>query len=168
MTRTVTFTPRKFLRKIWELGSFDISPDGRLLAYSANKGEQWAVYLRELKTKREKALVESAQSALNPEFSPDGQWIAYQSDFEGDENSNIFIVHTRGDITRKLTDTPADSAFPSWSPDGTKIAFISNRDRDRENIFVANAEGGETKQLTRVDDIVNEIAWRPDGKSIVF
>jgi len=168
MTRKVTFTPRKFLRKIWELGSFDISPDGRLLAYSANKGEQWAVYLRELKTKREKALVESAQSALNPEFSPDGQWIAYQSDFEGDENSNIFIVHTRGDITRKLTDTPADSAFPSWSPDGTKIAFISNRDHDRENIFVTDAEGGETKQLTRVDDIVNEIAWRTDGKSIAF
>lgn len=168
MIRKVSFTPRKFLRKIWELGSFDISPDGRLLAYSANKGEQYAIYLRDLKAKRETTLFASAQSALNPEFSPDGQWVAFQSDFEGDENSNIYIIRTKDGVTRKLTDTPADSAFPRWSPDGTKIAFISNRDRDRENLFVTDVQSGEARQLTRVDDIINEITWRPDGRSIAF
>ena len=40
MGRKVTFTPRRFLRKIWQLGNFDVSPDGRRLAYAANKGEQ--------------------------------------------------------------------------------------------------------------------------------
>jgi dipeptidyl aminopeptidase/acylaminoacyl peptidase len=168
MARKVTFTPRRFLRKIWQLGNFDLSPDGRRIAYSANKWEQWTVYLRDLKTKREKVLIKSDQSVLNPEFSPDGHWIAVQSDFEGDENFNIYIVSTRGGGARKLMDTPADSAFPRWSPDGTKIALISNRDRDRENIFVVNAAGGEAKQLTRVEDIINEIAWRPDGRSVAF
>jgi dipeptidyl aminopeptidase/acylaminoacyl peptidase len=168
MTRKVTFTPRRFLRKIWQFGTFDVSPDGQWLAYSANKGDQWTVYVRDLKNKREKVLVKSDQSVLNPEFSPDGQWIAVQIDFEGDENFNIYIVRAKGGVARKLTDTSADSAFPRWSPDGTKIAFISNRVQDRENIFVMEVAGDEAKQLTYLDDIVNEIAWRPDGRSVAF
>ena len=168
MARKVTFTPQRFLRKIWPLGSFDVSPDGRRLAYSANKGEQWTVYLQDLKARRERVLLKSEQSVMNPEFSPDGQSIAVQSDFEGDENFNIYVVPVGGRGVRKLTDTPADSAFPRWSPDGTKIAFISNRDRDRENVFVVDAVGGEAMQLTHVDDIVNDIAWRPDGRSLAF
>src|SRR5205814_410501 len=55
-----------------------------------------------------------------------------------------------------------------WSPNGKRIAFLSNRDGDRDNVFVVDTQGGEAKQLTNVDDIVTEIAWRPDGKSIAF
>lgn len=168
MARKVTFTPRRFLPRIRQLGNFDVSRDGRWLAYSANKGEQWTVYLRDLKAKRERILLKSDQSVTNPEFSPDGRWIAVQSDFEGDENFNIFVVAAKGGEARKLTDTPADSASPRWSPDGTRIAFISNRDRDRENVFVVEVAGGEAKQLTHVQDIVNDIAWRPDGRSLAF
>ena len=168
MPRKTTFTPRRFLRKIRQLGNFDVSPDGRWLAYSANKGEQWAVYVRDLRNGRERNLIRSDQSVTNPEFSPDGHWIAVQSDFEGDENYNIYVAPTRGGPARKLTDTPADSAFPRWSPDGTKIAFVSNRERDRENIYVMDAAGGQPRQITDVDDIVNEIAWRPDGRSLAF
>ena len=86
MQRKVTFTPRRFLKKIWQLGNFDVSPDGRWLAFAANKGDQWSVYLLDLRTKKDRILLQSEQSVLNPEFSPDGRWIAVQSDFEGDEN----------------------------------------------------------------------------------
>ncbi len=168
MPRRVTFTPQRFLRKIWQLGNFDVSPDSGRLAYAANKGEQWTVFVRDLKTKKERVLLKSNQSVMNPEFSPDGRWIAVQSDFEGDENFNLYVVPAAGGDARKLTDTPADSAFPRWSPDGTHIAFISNRDQDRENVFVVDAAGGRPTQLTRVDDIVNDIAWRPDGQSLAF
>ncbi len=168
MPRKVTFTPRRYLRKIRPLGNFDVSPDGGWIAYSVNKGEQWAVYLRNLRTGRDRVLLKTEQSVTNPEFSPDGRWIAVQSDFEGDENFNVYAVPMGHGKARKLTDTPADSASPRWSPDGTKIAFISNRDRDRENVYVLDVAGGEPRQLTRVDDIVNDIAWRPDGRSIAF
>jgi dipeptidyl aminopeptidase/acylaminoacyl peptidase len=168
MPRKVTFTPRRSLRKAWSLGNFDVSPDGRRLAYSANKGEQWSVYVMDLVTRREKTLVKSDQSVLHPEFSPDGSWLAVQSDFEGDENFNIYVLPAAVGPSRKVTDTTWDSASPRWSPDGRRIGFISNRDRDRDNVFVVDAAGGESKQLTNVDDIVTEIAWRPDGGSLAF
>src|SRR3989442_1384524 len=163
MQRKVTFPPRRFLKKIWQLGNFDVSPDGRLLAFAANKGDQWSVYLLDLRTKKDRILLQSEQSVLNPEFSPDGRWIAVQSDFEGDENYNIYLVPARGAHVQKITDTPFDSAFPRWSPDGTKIAFLSNRDGDRDNVFVVDTGGSHARQLTNVDDIVGEIPWRPAG-----
>src|SRR3990172_5858986 len=168
MQRKVTFIPRRFRRKIWELENFDVSSDGRLLAYSANKGEQYIIYVKDLKTGRERAVAKSKEAMLNPEFSPDGRWIAMQADFEGDENSDIYVVSENGRGVRRLTDHPMDDASPRWSPDGRRIAFISNRNGDRENVFVVDAKGGEREQLPAVDDIVQEFAWRPDGRGIAF
>src|SRR5437899_12412094 len=168
MGRKVTFTPRRFLRKIWQFGNFDVSRDGRRLAYAANKGKQWSVYVKDLRRKQTKVLLRSEQSVVQPEFSPDGKRLAVQSDFEGDENYNIYVTPAAGGKARKVTDTPWDSASPRWSPDGRRIAFLSNRDGDRDNVFVVDTTGGEAKQLTNVDDIVGEIAWRPDGRSIAF
>ena len=168
MPRDVSFTPQRWVPNVWALRNFDVSRDGRFLAYSANKAEQWTVYLRDLKTGRERALVDSDQAMLNPDFSPDGRTIAMQADFEGDENSNVFVVPTARGAPRRITDHPMDDASPRFSPDGGTIAFISNRTGDRENVFVIDASGGEPRQLTFLDDIVGEIAWRPDGGGIAF
>src|SRR5207247_10109393 len=96
MQRKVTFTPRRFLKKIWQLGNFDVSPDGRLLAFAANKGDQWSVYLLDLRTKKDRILLQSEQSVLNPAFSPDVGWRAIESDFEGAEHYSLYVVAVRG------------------------------------------------------------------------
>jgi dipeptidyl aminopeptidase/acylaminoacyl peptidase len=168
MPRRVTFTPERFLRHLWQLGTFDVSQDGRRIAYAANKGEQWSVYVQDLRTGRERPLTRSDQAVLQPEFSPDGTWLAVASDFEGDENFNIYVVPAAGGLVRKITDTTWDSGFPRWSPDGHRIGFISNREGDRDNLFVVDAVGGTAEQLTDVEDIVVDFAWRPDGGSIAF
>src|SRR6266568_5867283 len=69
----------------------------------------------DLRTKREKILLKSEQSVVNPEFSPDGRSLAVQSDFEGDENYNVYVVPVTGTGVRKITDTRFDSSFPRWS-----------------------------------------------------
>src|SRR5207247_5212759 len=94
--------------------------------------------------------------------------VSIQSELEGDWNYNIHLLPVRGPHVQKITATPFDSACPRWSPDVTTIAFLSNRDADRDNVFVVDTGGGDAKQLTNVDDIVGEIAWRPDGQSIAF
>src|SRR5207245_3418090 len=111
MGRKVTFTPRRFLRKIWQFGNCDVSRDGRRLAYAANKGKQWSVYVMDLRTKRTKILLRSEQSVVQPEFSPDGKWLAVQSDLEGDEHYNIYVPPARGGKARTVTDDPGESAW---------------------------------------------------------
>jgi len=168
MARKVTYTPRRFLPRIWDLRNYDVAPDGRTLAYGVRRKDQWAVLVRDLRTGREHPAMRTVESVGNPEFSPDGKWLAFQSDFEGDENHDIFVVPTKGGPARRLTDDPMDDASPRWSPDGTRIAFVSNRSGDRENVFVVDARGGEARQLTFEEDIVSDIAWRPDGQAIAF
>src|SRR3989441_614685 len=167
MQRKVTFTPRRFLKKIWQLGNFDVSPDGRWLAFAANKGDQWSVYLLDLRTKKDRILLQSEQSVLNPEFSPDGRWIAVQSDFEGDENYNIYLVPVRGAHVQKITDTPFDSAFPRWSPDGRELAFISNV-HDHVDLGVLDVKSKKVRFVVQSRWDKAMPLWAPDGKRIAF
>ncbi len=57
--------------------------------------------------------------------------------------------------------------FPVWSPDGERIAFVSDRDGDWE-IYVMNADGGNQKRLTRSPGIDRNPSWSPDGRFITF
>jgi len=150
MRRNVTFTPRRFVRKLWQLGNFDVSPDGRRLAYAANKGEQWTVFVMDLKTKREKVLLRSDQSVLNPEFSPDGRWIALQSDFEGDENFNIYVIGATGgslEIATRIVTRHLGKYIPG-----------------NPTVVVANVPGGSNRAVaeyavTVASTLLRRFAW---------
>lgn len=66
-----------------------------------------------------------------------------------------------------LTNHPADDSRPAWSPDGTRIAFASNRDGDFD-IYVMKPDGSEVIQLTDDPSWDDEPSWSPDGTRIVF
>jgi TolB protein len=105
---------------------------------------------------------------------PNGQ-IAFDSDRdtppdqEEDENPNreIYVMNPDGTDQTRLTNNDEEDIQSSWSPDGEKIAFASNRDGNLE-IYVMNADGTDQTRLTNNDAIDINPSWSPDGEKIAF
>ncbi|HEU4771647.1 MAG TPA: hypothetical protein VFS68_05770, partial [Candidatus Udaeobacter sp.] len=90
--------------------------------------------------------------------------IVFRTDRDG--NFEISIMSVDGELTQ-LTDDPADDLDPDWSPDGSKLAFASNRAGMR-HIYVMNADGSSPIQITSAKADDSEPAWSRDGKRIAF
>jgi len=100
--------------------------------------------------------------------------------FSSDQNSvalDIFSINPDGSNRARLTNDirPVPSQFggtfdfsPAWSPDGTKLAFVSERDGARYQIYSMNADGSDVRKIS--DSTINdsEPAWSPDGSKIAF
>ena len=110
--------------------------------------------------------------AGSPAISPDGKLVAYTvREPNWEENSyetEIWLVDVAAAKPRQLTNAKKSSSAPDWSPDGTRIAFLSDRS-DKQQIWLISPLFGEAEQLTTEEDGVGgNFAWSPDGKQIAF
>uniref|UniRef100_A0ACD5GRJ2 TolB family protein n=1 Tax=Desertifilum tharense IPPAS B-1220 TaxID=1781255 RepID=A0ACD5GRJ2_9CYAN len=80
-----------------------------------------------------------------PEWSPDGRFIAFTTDRDGDRE--IYVMNADGSNPINLTNNPEDDIHPAWSPDGYFIAFSSTRNGIAE-IFTLDLETGELFRLS--------------------
>jgi dipeptidyl aminopeptidase/acylaminoacyl peptidase len=101
----------------------------------------------------------------DPEFSPDGRWIAFVSNHDG--GSKIWLIPAAGGTPKPLLSTAQSASSPQWSPDGTRIAFLSAHDGQMD-IWVARMTGGEPVQLTDEKSAKHGIRWSPDGTRIAY
>ena len=87
----------------------------------------------------------------------------------GQENGNeeIYTMKADGSGLTNLTNNPATDTSPAWSPDGTHIAFNSDRSGDMD-IYVMDADGSNVKRLTDDRGFEGLLSWSPDGQRIVF
>jgi Tol biopolymer transport system component/C-terminal processing protease CtpA/Prc len=96
-----------------------------------------------------------------PSISPEGSKIAFS--YQGD----IFVADIKGGQARQLTSNPAYDFRPVWSPDGSKIAFASNR-HGNFDVYVMDAEGGNPVRLTTHSTNEFPYSFSPDGKYVIF
>ena len=99
--------------------------------------------------------------------------IAFASNRDG--NPEIYVMDANGRNQRRLTNHPNNDWSPSWSPDGKRIVFMSNRDGhvhfhgwSTYEIYVMDADGGNQQRLTENRKIDWDPVWSPDGKRIAF
>ncbi len=93
--------------------------------------------------------------------------IAFASSRAG--NNEIYTMAADGTDVRRLTTNPGDDILPAWSPDGTKIAFSSNRSGAKSyDIFVMNADGSGLVNLTNRNGSDRFPAWSRDGTKFAF
>lgn len=104
-------------------------------------------------------------------ISPDGNWVLYvmsSPDISKNKSyKNLYVVSIDGSTTKQVTEGTFSDYNPVWSPDGSKIAFISNR-MGSPQIYTLNFPDGKPQPLTALKDGVENLKWSPDGKFLSF
>ena len=105
------------------------------------------------------------------QISPDGSQVAYvrvSHDIMTDRaRRNLWLVNSDGTNNRPLRSESKSSMSPRWSPDGTRLAYVSAAEGSPQ-LYVRWMDTGQTALLTNLVQAPGAIAWAPDGKSIAF
>jgi Tol biopolymer transport system component len=119
-------------------------------------------------------LAVGVQPAFGAEASHENGRIAFNSDRRDGNDYDIWSMRSNGSEPTDLTaDSEANEFFPSWRPDGRKLALMSNRATPTNptgdyEIFVIDADGSGLRQLTANDLDDENPSWSPDGRKLVF
>jgi Tol biopolymer transport system component len=106
-------------------------------------------------------LVDTPGSAWYPAWSPDGRYLAFNTD-DGAEGG-LYLIEVDGGLAERL---PADPIWQvAWSPDGTRLLFYSNKGQGGANaeIYAANLDGTGRTALSSHPTADNHPRWRPEA-----
>ena len=139
----------------------DISRDQVVFVYA---GDLWIVPRAGGQARR---LTAHPGDELYPKFSPDGRWIAFTGEYDG--NADVYVIPSEGGEPRRLTYHPASDGVLGWTPDGKKVLFRSNRYSAPPGIsrlFVVSIEGGFPEMLPVPRATLT--TFSPDGQRIAY
>jgi dipeptidyl aminopeptidase/acylaminoacyl peptidase len=119
--------------------------------------------------------VYALKGAADPRLHPDGKQVAvvvwWVDEDASEYRSAIWLGQVNGSVPlRKLTSGDKRDSSPRWSPDGTRLAFVSSRGAEKPSgqVYVLPVDGGEAVKLTELKEDPSDLAWSPDGTQIAF
>ncbi|MCC6344678.1 MAG: serine/threonine-protein kinase [Bryobacterales bacterium] len=148
-----------------------LSPDGKLLAYAANRdGEEGLdIWVQTVPAGTPLRLTAHEEDDFTPTFSPDGKWIVFASERDG---GGLYRVAVKGGVQERIG--PAGSR-PRFSPDGKWIIYSTGPrgPRDRRayrprSIYLLPAAGGAPRPFHAEFSSAHSPVWSPDGRRVLF
>ncbi len=142
------------------------SPGGSRVVFTVSVNSAGNLMSADAETGVMTPLVDLPQSVNNPIWSPSGD-VAFL--VREDDTSNLWLRNAAGQAAplTGITDSATYYHSPSWSPDGTQIAFVARVDSVR-NIAVIDADGGTIRRITPNSGAVSAPSWSPDGQWLAF
>ena len=144
------------------------------IAFVSERDWNLEIYVMDADGSNLRNLTNNPARDSSPAWSPDGQKIAFVAyDKDGNDKKEvggeIYVMDADGNNLLRLTDNPADSSSPTWSPDGQRIAFQSSQDGGKNSeIYAMDADGDDPRNLTNNPASDSSPAWSPDGQKIAF
>jgi Tol biopolymer transport system component len=153
------------------------SPDGASLAFTSDRSGSRQIWIRPTAGGEARQLTHEPDStrAMTPTWAPDGKSLLFIS--TRTQQYNVYRIPFDGGEATPMSDAEGSNRFASYSPDGSKIVFSSNRLKPGElwgfNLYMMDAAGekkGErdAKQLTDLQGSPGHPVWSPDGRWVAF
>ena len=155
------------------IGGSSWSPDGKQVVVVTNLSGRNNLWLMPSDGGWPQQLTVDQQREANPTWAPNGGWIAYQSDYDGNEIWDLFLVSPQNGEVVQLTRTPEVSEeSPAWSPNSRELAYtVRSKSSPSQEIAVFNVLSRKSRNLTAGTAAewsnFNPL-WSPDGKSIAY
>ena len=153
------------------------SPDGKKIAFVGVKDGEEDIYMCHIDNQKLINLTDDYYGDEDPSFSPDGRFIAFSSDRPLEANTdssdykyghhNLFLLDLDSWRSTPITSGEGNNTSPTWSPDGKKICFVSDRN-GIYNLYVADLDSSVVFPITNVLSGCFSPTWSKDGDKIAF
>jgi Tol biopolymer transport system component len=138
---------------------------GAAIVYGSNRSGRENIFALELATRRERQLTDSFWRSILPSVSPDGTRIVFARSKLG---WDVYRMNADGSGVAALTNK-GGNCRPDWSPDGKRIAYVSDVADGMGDVWIMDANGGNQTRVTYGNDSYDyNPAWSADGNWIVY